>query len=102
MKPEAQRIAIAKWCGFTQQQIKAFSIAERDNIMGVLFIPDYLNDLNAIHAAEKLLTPTQCNQYECLLGCFALAADGPEQRYFHKTAAQRAEALLKTIEKWVD
>ena len=52
-------------------------------------IPDYLNDLNAMHEAEQTLDGNQRLPYLVLL-----------QGHCFPTAAQRAEAFLRTIGKW--
>ena len=62
-------------------------------------IPDYLNDLNAMAEAERVLTPEQRKQYAELL----LPMMGePEWSYndVFATATQRAEAFLRTLSKW--
>ena len=55
-------------------------------------LPDYLNDLNAMHEAEKVLNPTQLLRY---------AEDLMDKLGSHScikaTAAQRAEAFIKTL-----
>jgi hypothetical protein len=63
--------------------------------------PDYCNDLNAMHEAEKMLTAEQARSYDKelqkigfrnrLAGAFWL---------WHFSAAWKAEAFLKTIGKW--
>lgn len=58
----------------------------------VKYLPDYLNDLNAIHEAEKLIMDESSIIYVEYLGQISCP--------WHATAAQRAEALLKTIGKW--
>jgi hypothetical protein len=59
--------------------------------------PDWCNDLNAMHEAEKVLTDTNmfvmAHHIERLV-----SAKG--QHYFHATARQRAEAFLRTLGKW--
>lgn len=61
--------------------------------------PDYLTDLNAMHEAEKVLTAEQAREYHkqlfktCSLVCPWM---------WHTTAAQRAEAFLKTLNLWKD
>ncbi len=58
-------------------------------------------DLNAMHEVEKVLVDPQRKQYAELL----LPMMGePEWSYndVFATAAQRAEAFLRTIEKWDD
>lgn len=64
-------------------------------------VPDYLNDLNAMNEAEKVLSDdifefvSQLDHYEGILKEIC-----KNQRIFSATAAQRAEAFLKTIGKW--
>jgi hypothetical protein len=65
--------------------------------------PDYCNDLNAMHEAEKTLTEHQWDEYERVLrlvcdGCSYYEGAGKE--LLHATAAQRAEAFLRTLGKW--
>ena len=61
--------------------------------------PDYCNDLNAMHEAEKTLTEEQCVFFRAHL--HERLEDHPASRYlWHATAAQRAEAFLITLGKW--
>lgn len=57
-------------------------------------VPDYLSDLNAMHEAEKVLTLEQKSVYCLELNklIYGMCA----------TAAQRAEAFLKTLGLWED
>lgn len=95
MNPEAQRIAIAEFCGWK-------SIGREKNLPlygwispGPLEeIPDYCNDLNAMHEAEKVLTNIQREHYRTELVYQYSGGD------IFATAAQRAEAFLRTIGKW--
>lgn len=119
MSPEAQRIAIAEACGWTREyadvptwnaelndykggyepiHTRVFRRKEK----GVLTenLPDYLNNLNAMHEAEKVLLTkdgfcgcweTYSNILTASMGCTDI---------FHATAAQRAKAFLRTIGKW--
>jgi hypothetical protein len=59
-------------------------------------LPDYLNDLNAMHEAEKVLMPNQLTEY----GSALMFCERREFAGIRATAAQRAEAFLKTINKW--
>lgn len=70
---------------------------------GLRHVPDYFNDLNAMHEAEKTLTAKQQNAYidhlcgaprEDIYQCWSSAV--------FATATQRAEAFLKAIGKWED
>jgi hypothetical protein len=101
MKPHRQRIAIAKACGFKW--------SEYSDELGQLvaeFTPDYLNDLNAMHEAEKVLTKNKSMEYAFRLADSWILNGEDKQpdlvRGFCATAAERAEAFLKTIGKWED
>jgi hypothetical protein len=62
-------------------------------------IPDYCNDLNAMHEAEKALTDDQYHTgYKQTLA--SLVGLSGNMRVMSATAAQRAEAFLRTIGKW--
>lgn len=72
--------------------------------------PDYLSDLNAMHQAEEhagftktksTQTNPKANRYwhDLLEAC---RRDGAGQWLHCATAAQRAEAFLRTIGKWED
>ena len=92
MKPEAQRIAIAEACGWKPNPF------ERD-MRGQMFPqspPDYPNDLNAMHEAEKAMSVNDRNRYIDTLG----TTYHDSWEFCTATAAQRAEAFLRTIGKW--
>ena len=87
-----QQIAIAKASDWKPNPF------ERD-MSGQVFPqspPDYLNDLNAMHEAEKVLTWKNQGDYAVALG---RSYDGSFP-HVTATAAQRAEAFLRTIGKW--
>jgi hypothetical protein len=93
VKPEDQIIAIAYWYDATGH---------------VKPLPDYINDLNAMHEAEKLLSDNEWDdKFYHWLG-FVVSGGQSEQLWeyrkalVHATASQRAEALLRTIGKWTD
>jgi hypothetical protein len=111
MNQEKQRIAIAEACGWvmkTEQvehtngyqwtETRKFWVSPHGK-RGEL--PDYLQDLNAIHEAEKVLRD---DREAAFRGWLWLAHGQPELRcaIVHATAAQRAEAFLRTIGKWED
>lgn len=133
MTPKAQRIAIAEACGWRCEVIgagwciyrsdgKVASSGHRaDNDIQSLTdyirifygplnsyvkhpLPDYLNDLNAMAAAEEYVD--RDNYYDNLIRVVAKYNDplpASECIGTHRaTAAQRAEAFLRTIRKWVD
>jgi hypothetical protein len=110
MNKEQQRIAIAEACGWTAEQDSngywravdpkhgnavELWISER-NVWSV-GIPDYLNDLNAMHEAEKLLDGMDQITY------LAKLHEGNHYCSWAGTCApttQRAEAFLKTLGLW--
>ena len=124
MSPEKQRIAIAEACGWLNPHCDR-SLAEKlhtnppSGWVGISpttqtldhgkdeskdynywTLPDYLNDLNAMHEAEKVLTPDLHGHYFAHLRRFT---DAPHAEFFvviHATAAQRAEAFLRTLGLW--
>lgn len=64
-------------------------------------IPNYAEDLNAMHEAEKTLTDEDFEQhYGPFLGAAAHARS--RRALICATAAQRAEAFVRTIGKWRD
>jgi hypothetical protein len=68
-------------------------------------LPDYLDDLNACHEMEKYLRPGQYPEYVSLLCKNTFDRNDAvltSVALFHATAAQRAEAFLRAIGKWVD
>lgn len=61
--------------------------------------PYYLSDLNEMHEAEKVLTYDQRRKYVSII--FNLPVSECESSMF-ATAAQRAEAFLRTLNLWKD
>lgn len=97
-----QQIVIAKACGWTPHP----DIDCRWQFPGDLpnewtdeeDLPDYLNDLNAMHEAEATLTQSQL-WYMTTMLAEIVDADIPIA-HATATAAQRAEAFLKTLGLW--
>ena len=106
MKPELQRIAIAEACGWrcTAAFKEAFACWVRPDGMDhqTEWLPDYLNDLNAMHEAEKTLSRGEGYHQEGGFGLYGTALEEvcDEQHPIDATAAQRAEAFLRTVGKW--
>lgn len=120
MNSDKQRIAIAEFCGW--KDVRGVTHLGIPPEGGRLFpypeyheedwrlkpfhgIPDYLNDLNAMHEAEKMLSELQWDQYNHILVTLWVKQDFSllsviKAYYCHATAAQRAEAFLKTLGKW--
>lgn len=122
MKPEAQRIAIAEACGWCGPYSEGEWLLDYGREGGDVYgkcvgtqpdgyrdqVPDYLSDLNAMHEAEKVLvTEKQCSYFavrlaELVKGFNYDPFTGVSGYIWHATAAQRAEAFLRTIGKWED
>ena len=103
MTPEQQRIKIAEACGwFYIDKCWHFpNGAKATADGGPSDVPNYPADLNAMHEAEKVLTDNQLDEMAGHLGA-------SEDEFVWKTwrvllratAAQRAEAFLKTLGLW--
>ena len=129
MNQEKQRIAIAEACGWKDIKdtnhedvnIESRSISCWSGLTGVppkfihyewnrVIIPDYLNDLNAMHEAEQSLWLKDWNLRYVFCDHLADAIRGRRvnrnewgpELMLDALAAQRAEAFLKTIGKWED
>lgn len=124
MTPEKQRVAIAEVCGWSDIHPRTRK-GNRDpngvrnygyhpmmcewDTMGKAYtqIPNYLNDLNAMAEAEKVLKNDEL-AYQDHLAAIVESGDASTYwweacHYRHRlitaTAAQRAEAFLRTINK---
>lgn len=111
MTPEAQRIAIAEACGWERwrplddtKPITVWRNTKGTNIARFENLPDYLNDLNVMHEAEKVLTYEQLPFYVSTLKNPILMKEEGVSDFdcIHATAAQRAKAFLRTLGLWVD
>lgn len=111
MKPEQQRIAIAEACGWTHCHatgglpcgVRPGWIHEENCEQ----LPDYLNDLNAMHEAEQTLWQKDWTSRHDFVDNLARIISPTRGHYqqsgldlLDATAAQRAEAFLRTIYKW--
>lgn len=97
MTPEQQRIAIAEVCGWEINKRKWLAKPPNDSWQYLDTIPDYLNDLNAMHEAMKTLSLKMGFEFCSHLNDMGILGDWD---MLTATAAQRAEAFLKTIGKW--
>lgn len=110
MTPEAQRIAIAEACGWTMKPYQSRHGAQKPmwhhpNGTPMGFTPDYLHDLDAIRDAEGHLPDSdwpfyldELEQITRVNGKFTQE----RRRIRNATAAQCAEALVKSFDKWVE
>jgi hypothetical protein len=116
MSEEQINIAIAEACGwkdlenedFSEYGVPCFMLMGSNNTGTRLAPPDYCNDLNAMHDAEKVLIE-KCKEGNYWFHLreileFPYAESDWDHYYYisaiHATAKQRAEAFLRTIGKW--
>lgn len=112
MKPEEQRIAIAEACGLKKYQSPAGAYWYGEDHPScqdgttLWELPDYLNDLNAMHEAEKVLSNEQAftmREHAWRIASFKdgkcghASRDEQGRNCYNATAAQRAEAFLRTL-----
>lgn len=109
MTPEQQRIAIAEACGIVKQPNSWSGVIAATGEFVAL--PDYLNDLNAMHEAVMSLTYGQRMSYQENLASVVDAgdahtywweADHYRDKVLNATAPQRAEAFLRTLNLWTE
>lgn len=123
MNDKAQRIAISEVCGWKcdyydeDTGFRTFVYRSPDNPKYLsTILPRYLDDLNAMHDAEKLIPNRDRSVYHThlmriigpdgsvdLIDDYGNQSESPSTSYFamlHATAAQKAEAFLRTIGKW--
>jgi hypothetical protein len=111
MSPEAQRITIAKACGYKYGNVfGGYGFIKYGKQVSA---PDYLNDLNAMHEAEKVLDESKQRIFLDMLDELVPHGNGISVegyvahtnamfQFVHATAAQRAEAFLRTLNLWKD
>jgi hypothetical protein len=95
MKPEEQRVAIAEACEWIFDHVRndaMYYLPEKDFHVG-----DPLRDLNAMHEAEEIIKIIEGGWGAY---CGYLVKGDSWFEVVHATAAQRAEAFLRTIGKW--
>lgn len=122
MTEQEQNLAIAEFCGVEltgwycpkcRVQVSPEEVTfyqEHDNRSGgcgegvtARPLPEYVHDLNAVYEAEEHLQSPYSVYVATLEHVCGSAGDNAlAWPYIHATAAQRCEALLKTIGKWKD
>ena len=124
MTPEQQKIAIAEACGWTNICLQPLWVSDiEDEFPPVLCgthpskgrpegipkrfgpLPDYLNDLNAMHDAWLKLPPSKKERFESELYSIVIGRAEYNRNddagwITNATAAQRAESFLKTLNLW--
>ncbi len=105
MTPEEQRIKIAEVCGWKPYGYRYELNWHEGWINGakvVDVLPDYIADLNAMHGAEMFCITIDDNR-TFNFRCFLTKILGSDIEFLvHATAAQRAEAFLRTLNLWKD
>jgi len=110
MKPEQQNVAIAEACGLNEPTFRNWK--EDGDGGGAMYypednleLPDYPNDLNAMHEAEKSLTKDE--RWHYVKDLLSVVGGGNLDDYgdlpikaITATAAQKAEAFLKAKKLW--
>lgn len=129
MTPEAQRIAIAEAVGWTKQEVEASQcvrklVAEyrrlprKDSFSGLAIaekiekaecsehyrgdLPNFCSDLNAMHAAEKAAFDGSQILWQRYLDDVLPTVVAERNAVECATAAQRAEAFLRTLGKFTE
>jgi hypothetical protein len=109
MKPEKQRIAIAKACGWVWRSRIPGAVKVWDNPPKFVFydddLPDYLNDMNAMYEAESRIVDWVAWRVNLSLVvgtgyCPDMDSSESVRAFAHATAPQRAESFLKTLGLW--
>ncbi len=96
MSPEKQRIAIAEVCGWSKADAKrGYTLSQFTEQ-----VPDYLNDLNAMHEVEKSISNELWDCFYNQLARITKAEQSDDRGFFCATARQRAEAFLRVMGKW--
>jgi hypothetical protein len=102
MTNEQINISIAEACGWTEidgLSAKGLMGKPPEKLCSFDYLPNYCNDLNAMHEAEKVILDDlkKWRKYVDLLGVQSAKSGNP---IFHLTSRQKAEAFLRTLEKW--
>lgn len=120
MSPDKQQIAIAEACGYAREvrivptweftdyngggeYVKKETVGYAKGGKWILpeNLPDYLHSLDAMHEAEKVMTDDQKHHYLTHLRRIAATPSFEAGRFVaFATAAQRAEAFLRTLDLW--
>ena len=97
------RIAVAEACGWTRLETleingEVYGFKHGKPTPYKSLVPDYPNNLDAMHEAEKALPTEKQREYLQYLGLNAYSS----WPVCHASARQRCEAFIKTVcpEKW--
>lgn len=99
MTNEQINVAIAKACGW--KWVRSYQWIDSNGLNAFSWdIPDYCNDLNAMNEAEKSLDDDCKNGFRLELLNVTGSKHFGSFEHIHATARQRAEAFLRTLDKW--
>jgi hypothetical protein len=98
-------IAIAEACGWKVHPKDKWLVIPPNSphsVQPLYTLPDYCNDLNAMHEAEKVLYTgiEQQRYWQAGYGRFQMILAEICPNPYSATARQRAEAFLRTLGKW--
>jgi hypothetical protein len=108
MNNEQINIAIAEACGWriaervspeAKEDATACWIRPNGDEWQEESLPDYCNDLNAMHEAEKTLNYIRAAEYARILTSIAWQSEQPVFAPMTATARERAEAFWRTLGK---
>ena len=105
MTPEAQRIAMAKACPNIQLIGDYWHWSPNSKEWFGCVLNDPLSDLNAMHEAETKFMGMEGNIRHPIEEVYyhhlrEIVDRFPGTLFYHATAAQRAEAFLRTLNLW--
>jgi len=106
MSDEEINISIAEGCGWKRVEGEECFFDNGIEQIYIENIPDYCNDLNAMHEAEETLDLQKAAVFAEQLRVIVYRTtclphvDSGSFAHVHATASQRAKAFLKTIGKW--
>ena len=108
MTPLEINRAIAEACGWKNLTVghSGRILGEHNALSSAMWVPDFNSDLNAMQEVEQTLGTHQLARYADFLEKVCVPAHSclltPWQSVVMATAAQRAEAFVRTIGKWAD
>ena len=108
MSDQEINMAIAEACGWRVHPDNRWIVIppnSPNSVQPLNTIPDYCNDLNAMHESEKKLIFSERKLFRYWLQKVKGSAIGDDvmiaiDECVHSTARQRAEAFVRTIGKW--
>lgn len=101
MTPDRMRVVIAEMLGWEEQPEYGWKNKHTGSWQFRQYLPNYLNDLNAMHEAEKVLDVIQRRLFaELLHPNKAQHFLDNDWEVAHATALQKCEAFLRATGRW--